>query len=154
MNNQTKYTRLCAMFFVLFFSSVAIAGTPKVEVCHVPASAEDTSHTINVSERALPAHLAHGDYEGPCVEDGFCPCFTPTELADLGGGNDSGSCTEANGQTLIIFANGNQACTGLGCIGSGLACLTYDGELSSIEGISQSDSDACATVMDDLSSCP
>ncbi len=25
--------------------------------------------TIVVSERALPAHLAYGDYEGECVEE-------------------------------------------------------------------------------------
>lgn len=35
----------------------------KVKVCH-------NGHTIVISKSALPAHLAHGDTEGPCDADG------------------------------------------------------------------------------------
>ena len=40
----------------------------KVDVCH-------NNHVINVSESALPAHLAHGDCEDVMVNDeGVCVC--------------------------------------------------------------------------------
>jgi hypothetical protein len=35
-------------------------------VCHVPPGNPDNAHTISVSAKALPAHLAHGDQEGEC----------------------------------------------------------------------------------------
>ena len=38
----------------------------KIQVCHKDQK-EGTSHTITISESALPAHLAHGDVLGPCV---------------------------------------------------------------------------------------
>lgn len=47
------------------------SGDKKVTICHVPPGNPDNAHTITVSENALDAHLAHGDYEGPCEND--CP---------------------------------------------------------------------------------
>jgi hypothetical protein len=41
----------------------------KVAVCHVPPGNPENPHTIEVGESAVPAHLAHGDTEGACVED-------------------------------------------------------------------------------------
>ena len=41
----------------------------KVEICHIPPGNPDNAHTITVSPSAVPAHLAHGDYEGECDED-------------------------------------------------------------------------------------
>ncbi len=41
----------------------------KVLVCHVPAGNPENAHTIEVGESAVPAHLAHGDTEGECVEE-------------------------------------------------------------------------------------
>ncbi len=40
-----------------------------VEVCHVPPGNPSNAHTLTVGAGALPAHLAHGDTEGPC-DDG------------------------------------------------------------------------------------
>jgi hypothetical protein len=37
-----------------------------VLVCHVPPGNPDNAHTICISPNAVPAHLAHGDYLGPC----------------------------------------------------------------------------------------
>lgn len=42
--------------------------TAKVLVCHVPPGNPEAAHTIEVAESALPAHLAHGDAEGACVD--------------------------------------------------------------------------------------
>jgi hypothetical protein len=42
-------------------------GKPeKVSVCHVPPGNPANEHMISISDRALDAHLAHGDYLGVC----------------------------------------------------------------------------------------
>lgn len=38
----------------------------KVVICHVPPGNPDNAHTIIIGAPAVPAHLAHGDYEGEC----------------------------------------------------------------------------------------
>ncbi len=38
----------------------------KVEICHIPPGNPDNAHTIEVSQNAVPTHLAHGDYLGEC----------------------------------------------------------------------------------------
>lgn len=38
----------------------------RVTLCHVPPGNPANAHTITVSENAVDAHLAHGDYLGPC----------------------------------------------------------------------------------------
>jgi hypothetical protein len=42
----------------------------KVFICHIPPGNPENAHTISVSVNAVPAHLAHGDSEGACPEDG------------------------------------------------------------------------------------
>lgn len=46
--------------------AVAVSNANKVVICHIPPGNPENAHTIVVSENALPAHLAHGDTEGPC----------------------------------------------------------------------------------------
>ncbi|MCH8880031.1 MAG: hypothetical protein IID34_09125 [Planctomycetes bacterium] len=41
-------------------------GDGRVAICHVPPGNPNNAHTITVNEDAVPAHLAHGDYCGPC----------------------------------------------------------------------------------------
>jgi hypothetical protein len=41
----------------------------KVLICHIPPGNPEHPITISVSQNAVPAHLAHGDTEGPCPED-------------------------------------------------------------------------------------
>ena len=81
-NSHTMYARLCAIFFVLLFSSVAFGGATKVDVCHIPPDDPDNFHTIRISEKALPSHLKHGDLEGACEVDPEveCPCFSQADL--------------------------------------------------------------------------
>ena len=38
----------------------------KVTICHIPLGNPDNPQTICVDADAVPAHLAHGDYEGEC----------------------------------------------------------------------------------------
>jgi len=69
MNISPKIgARLSALLFVLLFSSYAYAGSTKTSVCHVPPGNPDNFHTIMISAKALPAHLAHGDVDGACNE--------------------------------------------------------------------------------------
>jgi len=42
-----------------------------VTICHIPPGNPANAHTITVSINALPAHLAHGDYEGTCQAQGL-----------------------------------------------------------------------------------
>ncbi len=57
-------------------------GDGLVTICHIPPGHSGNAHTITVSVRALPAHLAHGDQCGPCE----------VELsAQRGGGKNLGS---------------------------------------------------------------
>ena len=46
----------------------AFAKANKVTICHVPLGNPDNSQTIEVSENAVAAHLAHGDSLGECGE--------------------------------------------------------------------------------------
>ena len=47
---------------------VFASGGAKVEICHTPPNGPGKYHTIKVSENALAAHLAHGDFLGTCSE--------------------------------------------------------------------------------------
>lgn len=65
----------------------AHAAEPGVEVCHAPPVNPDNRRTITVPERALEAHLSHGDTEGACGEDtAACPCWSLADLQALDGG--------------------------------------------------------------------
>lgn len=70
------YFALAAMIatiaaIVLLNPSIAQERTnKKVVICHVPPGNPDNAHTIEVSENAVDAHLAHGDYLGACTTGG------------------------------------------------------------------------------------
>jgi hypothetical protein len=90
-----------ASFLLLVFSQ-AWAGTEKVEVCHIPPDDPGNFHTITISEAALKAHLAHGDFTGSCDT----PCET---LCD-----DSNPCTIdaclPGTKTCVDVANRENTC--------------------------------------------
>jgi hypothetical protein len=55
-------------------SPVAAQYPPsKVTICHHTHSQKNPFATITVSERALPAHLGHGDTIGPCPQQSLTP---------------------------------------------------------------------------------
>jgi parallel beta-helix repeat protein len=48
-------------------------GDGFVEICHIPPGHPERARTIRVPVQAAPAHLAHGDYCGPCDGDEESP---------------------------------------------------------------------------------
>src|SRR5206468_12880170 len=59
--------------FVHTSPTAAQYPTSKVTICHHTHSQKNPFVTINVSERALPAHLGHGDTVGPCPQQSLSP---------------------------------------------------------------------------------
>ena len=81
-----------AVLTLALVSSTASAKQTKVDVCHQEGNGG--SHIINVSENAVDAHLAHGDWlvadevcgdgvDNDCdgdVDEDCCPCFSREDL--------------------------------------------------------------------------
>ena len=87
-----KKTSVLAMFgasamaaaFLIFSSATAATAAPpsKVTICHIDqddvVEGEPTSVVISVSENALDAHLAHGDWViDPTLDPGSVDCAAP-----------------------------------------------------------------------------
>lgn len=66
MNHAAKLLKIIALSLLLAMTCTAHANPQKVEVCHIPPDDPENAHEINVNEKALPAHLAHGDILGAC----------------------------------------------------------------------------------------
>jgi hypothetical protein len=68
--------------FALLIGSPALAGSHKVQVCHVPDGNPANAHEISVSANAADAHLRNheGDTLGPCPAPVACPCWTDEDL--------------------------------------------------------------------------
>ncbi len=66
------------ILFVIFVISISLifglsqsasaAPTEKVLICHIPPGNPSNPHTLSVGERAVDAHLAHGDALGSCED--------------------------------------------------------------------------------------
>ena len=68
-----RRTKAFSMLLVMLAlgAVAAFAASPgKTKICHIPPGNPDNAHTINVSVRAVPAHLAHGDTLGECGSGG------------------------------------------------------------------------------------
>jgi hypothetical protein len=77
---KIKVTSYVLLLALLAFGAPAWAA--KVEICHLdsytPNQTVSNGHNITISEYALPAHLAHGDFLGDCNAISACPCrFIP-----------------------------------------------------------------------------
>jgi hypothetical protein len=68
----------------------------KVLVCHIPPGDPGNRHTICISTNAVAAHLAHGDYLGPC-----------DEVSCLPGENTTGTIDEQSGLSgdVLLYPN-------------------------------------------------
>lgn len=59
---MSKLTATVLGLALLPATTIAVAGQPKVDVCH-------NGHTINIAAPAVQAHLGHGDYTGSCASE-------------------------------------------------------------------------------------
>jgi hypothetical protein len=48
----------------LLTGAASAAPAPKIQICHIPPGNPANWHTITISEKALGAHLKHGDLPG------------------------------------------------------------------------------------------
>lgn len=48
--------------------ATAVHAAPKVTLCHYSPD-RSTPKQITVGASAVPDHLAHGDFQGPCAQD-------------------------------------------------------------------------------------
>src|SRR5436309_10173204 len=71
--------------FVHTSPTAAQYPTSKVTICHHTHSKTNPFVTITVSERALPAHLGHGDTTGPCPPTSTTTSTTAQESAKHAG---------------------------------------------------------------------
>jgi hypothetical protein len=64
---QSLATAVLLMFAATLGLGTRLVAQPEqITICHVPPGNEDEAHDITISERALPAHLSHGDPDVPC----------------------------------------------------------------------------------------
>jgi hypothetical protein len=104
MKGQSAVVKLVAVL-AIFGATVAFgAKLPKVDVCHIPPGNPANAHTINVSENAVPAHLAHGDTLGPCGVTG--------ESCTAMGGTCRGACELGESNVEGPFSD----CSGVCCL--------------------------------------
>ena len=67
MKTANDFARLISAVTLLMSCTLLVqAAGVKVEICHRPRGNTDNFRTITVSENAVPAHLAHGDFVGSC----------------------------------------------------------------------------------------
>ena len=95
---------------LLTLAYAAIAGAQtKVQVCHFPPDDPTNFRAMAVNLHALPAHLAHGDFIGPCE----CPCWTAEQLKTVPMTcGDCGSAKYAYAKA-VRGSSGEYGCAGL-----------------------------------------
>lgn len=120
-------------------ASATAAPAAKVTICHFPPDDPASFQTITIAPSALPAHLAHHDFGGPCENDcalfgslcddgnactvdtcnadGTCASSAPTDCDDANPCTadscdpGTGACVTAPVSTTTTCDDGN-ACTG------------------------------------------
>ncbi len=151
---RTSLLVLAACMLAIFaLPEPALGGNAKVTICHIPAHDLASAHDITISENALAAHLAHGDFNGKCEdrppapggcsvgEDCFatdeqCPvgdCNGPTpplpascDAVDLDGG---GTCVDPPSQpplfdTILVSRNDPLSSDSAACGSTSEPCVT------------------------------
>ncbi len=82
------------------------ASEDKVELCHIPPGNPENAHTIMVAPAAVAAHLAHGDYLGPCAGDTQdSDGDGVSDLLDLCPDTPAGEVVDSNGCSCAQLGN-------------------------------------------------
>lgn len=126
-----------ALIALLAVFGAASAQAAKVDVCHIPPGNPDNWHTITVSERAEPAHLAHGDLAGSCVANCESLCDDGNACTiDIESDPDQCVCL-ADPRPPVDCDDGN-ACTADSCDPETGAC-TSDSDVLACESCDDGD---------------
>ena len=122
---------------LLLLASAAMAGAPKVNVCHLPPGNPANVQSIWVGAAAEPAHLAHGDY---VVGDEVCDGIDN----DCNGiPDDGGAC---DGSLLTCQCVGGEPIEA--CIETEAGCRAYERRCTNL-----CDGDVAAFSCDPIGSC-
>lgn len=124
------------MLYTLF---IATAYADKVTVCHIPPSNPANFHDITINEKALQAHLNHGDFLGSCsahcaalcddgdactqdyvTENGECVCLDGHPPVDC---DDSNPCTADSCDTTDGCEYDSTALNDIACDDGNLATV-------------------------------
>jgi len=119
---QFGRTLLPALLGSMALVSLASADTTeKVTICHFPPGNPANIQTITISTSALPAHLAHGDFGGPCAND--CKLFgsicNDGDACTTDTCNPDGTCSHS----APTDCNDNNPCTSDSCETTSGACV-------------------------------
>lgn len=159
MKAYVKLTVLSILITFCTIGSLAVAANNKVLICHVPPGNSQNFHTIYISERAVRAHLNHGDMEGtcsdfcadlcddnnPCTED-LCDGIRGCDNIMLTDCDDGIDCTDDYCDDGI-YCNGNEVCEEGECKeGNPPDC---DDGIGCTDDYCVPDLDACQNVPDD-----
>jgi hypothetical protein len=108
---------LAALAFVWAAAIAGIASAAdKVTICHFPPGNPSNYQQISIDANGVAAHLAHGDFLGPCASDcnaNKTLCNTPPD-----GCHQVGTCVTSTGLCEFPTQPDKTACTGL----NGLRC--------------------------------
>jgi hypothetical protein len=151
LNTRSAIPSLCLLILLtapaLLWQSNAEAGDAKIQVCHVPANTANF-HVITISASAVDAHVAHGDFVGPCdthcemlcADNDPCTidecdpgggCIEPRSPVDCDDGDlcTTGSCNPVSGcETSPVTCEAPDVCTlsmcvAGDCVDAPLVCL-------------------------------
>jgi hypothetical protein len=121
---------LASLVGSLMLAGLSSAGTnDKVTICHFPPGNPANYQTITISAAALQAHLAHGDFPGPCANDcnlfgSVCndgnPCNTDTCNPDGTCAHTPKNCDDSN----VCTTDSCDPATG-DCVNTPVTGLTY-----------------------------
>jgi len=139
---------LGAVLLAFSVLGVAYAGS-KVQICHIPPGNPANFHTITVSDKALPAHLGHGDIPGSCFANA-------EELCDDGNACTIDAMDEQTESCLIdhppVDCDDGLLCTTDscdptdGCQYAPIVC--DDGDLCTVDTCSEFDGQCTGTPID------
>ena len=109
---------LAALAFVwaAAIAGIASADGTKVTICHFPPGNHANFQQISIDAAGVPAHLAHGDFLGPCASDcntNQTLCSTPPDSC-----HQAGTCYASTGLCQFPLQPDGMACTGT----NGLRC--------------------------------
>jgi hypothetical protein len=143
MSRTIRLLAVAAMALGLIAATTASAApAEKVTLCHKPGTEDEA--TISVGAPAVPAHLAHGDTEGPCQPPLTDEIIDADGIVSAGSG-DPGAREVQPGNALTSFPVTGTADAGLDMFDQDSNGLWTQG----VDDLHSEDPGTCATAIRD-----